>query len=86
MKEKGKRKELAGKKPTKFNSTKFVEYSCWIREGKRTWGRRPLEEYEKEKELIEDKTEGNTLSCNVCKKILASEKGLKIHMKKTQTK
>ena len=41
------------------------------------------EEYEKETELVEVEPEGNTLTCNVCKKLLASEKGLKIHMTKT---
>ena len=94
-KKKGKKKELAGKKPTKFNSTKFVELQNNLRSHQATLveyenekeleDEAPLEheEYEKENELVEDEPEVNDLTCNICKKILASEKGLKIHMTKT---
>ena len=49
MKKKGKKKELAGKKPTKFNSTKFVELQNNLRSHQAT-----LVEYENEKELEDE--------------------------------
>ena len=87
MKKKGKSKELAGKKPTKFNTTKFIALQNDLREHQAT-----LVDFEKEKdleddnnkdqELVQEDPEANSLSCNLCHKSFASEKGMKIHMKK----
>ena len=49
IKKKGKKKELAGKKTTKFNSTKFVELQNNLRSHQAT-----LVEYENEKELEDE--------------------------------
>ena len=86
MKKKGKSKELAGKKPTKFNSNKFIALQNDLREHQAT-----LVDYETEKELecdkdkalIQEDPEAYSLSCDLCNKNFVSEKGMKIHMKKS---
>ena len=40
-------------------------------------------EYDKDEELAQEDPEVNPFSCNICNKICASEKGMKIHMKKS---
>ena len=49
MIKKGKSKELAGKKPTKFNTTKFIELQNDLREHQAT-----LIDFEREKDLEHD--------------------------------
>ena len=86
LKKKGNKKEQAGKKPTKFNSTKFVKLQHKLREHQAT-----LVEYEEGihmttaeyvEEVLEVETEDDSLSCNICNKKYGNAKGLKIHMTK----
>ena len=91
LKKKSNKKELAGKKPTKFNSTKFVELQHELREHQAA-----LVEYEEEtqmtnvhisEEVVEDdilevETEVESLFCNICNKKYGNAKGLKIHTTK----
>ena len=91
LKKKSNKKDLAGKKPTKFNSTKFVELQYKLREHQTT-----LVEFEEETQLInanisekvvdeaakEDSLEVGSLSCNICNKKCGNAKGLKIHTTK----
>ena len=52
LKKKGKKMELAGKKPTRFNSTKFLQLQNNLRDHQAT-----LVQFEKEKELEVDPIE-----------------------------
>ena len=85
LKKKGNRKELAGKKPTKFNTTKFVQLQSDLREHQSN-----LLDFESERaredaevEEVEEITQESQYACTKCDKVSSSEKGIKIHMKKS---
>ena len=87
LKKKANKKELAGKKPTKFNSTKFYELQNNLRDKEST-----LLQFEADKDIAEEETSAEIvveepqdvmmLTCGICGKQSTSEKGQNIHMTK----
>ena len=86
MKKKANKKELAGKKPTKFNSTKFYELQNNLRDKESTLLQFEVDKESTEEEplaeILHDDNDVDTLSCRICGKKSNSEKGLKIHKTK----